>query len=205
MLIGEELGLYTALAGHRLSARSPRRRPGRRALHSRVAGESGRWRLRRIRRGQRHVLLERGTGAVLADPNGPVDLPGATRLSKTCSTFASVRWRISARRRHGMGRHHRCLFYGTERFFRGGYNADSSRRGCPHSTASSRSSRSAVGRRRRLWARREHNPYGEGISESQFVGIDYHGASIETARERAGKAGAQRELRAGRRHVLSRR
>ena len=60
----------------------------------------------------------------LADPNGPVDLPGAYSIVE--DTFHVLdRTLENFRSGNGMewGDHHKCLFSGTERFFRAGYHA----------------------------------------------------------------------------------
>jgi len=61
----------------------------------------------------------------LADPNGPVDLPGAYYLVEALF-HALGRTEENFRTGKGMewGEHHPCLFHGTERFFRAGYNAN---------------------------------------------------------------------------------
>ena len=63
--------------------------------------------------------------ACLADPNGPVDLPGAY---KVVQDLFEVRARAIENFRTGNGMewgdHDPCLFEGTERFFRAGYRAN---------------------------------------------------------------------------------
>src|ERR1700694_738958 len=78
------------------------------------------------------VVCEQNTGRYflneeqslcLADPNGPVDLPGAYEIVRD---LFHVRDQALANFRSGQGmewgKHHPCLFHGTERFFRPGYN-----------------------------------------------------------------------------------
>ena len=127
----------------------------------------------------------------LADPNGPVDLVGAYQIVQD---LFYVRERAVENFRSGdgmeWGEHHRCLFYGTERFFRGGYNANLVSSWLP--------ALDGVVEKLTAGGRAADVGCGHGAStilmaqafpNSQFVGIDYHGASIETARERAAKAG----------------
>src|ERR1700732_2618578 len=60
-----------------------------------------------------------------AAPNGPVDLPGAYNIVE--ATFHALgRTMDNFKSGKGMewGEHHPCLFSGTERFFRAGYNAN---------------------------------------------------------------------------------
>ena len=61
----------------------------------------------------------------MADPNGPVDVPGAYNIVE--ATFHALGRTIeNFKSGKGMewGEHHPCLFHGTERFFRAGYNAN---------------------------------------------------------------------------------
>ncbi|HZE14678.1 MAG TPA: class I SAM-dependent methyltransferase, partial [Mycobacterium sp.] len=124
-------------------------------------------------------------------PKGPVDLPGAYQIIQD---LFYVRERAVENFRSGdgmeWGEHHRCLFYGTERFFRGGYNANLVSSWLP--------ALDGVIDKLTVGGRAADVGCGHGAStilmaqafpNSQFVGIDYHGASIETARERAAKAG----------------
>ena len=127
----------------------------------------------------------------LADPNGPVDLVGAYQIVQD---LFYVRERAVENFRSGdgmeWGEHHRCLFYGTERFFRAGYNANLVSSWLP--------ALDGVVEKLTAGGRGADVGCGHGAStilmaqafpNSQFVGIDYHGPSIETARERAAKAG----------------
>ncbi len=88
------------------------------------------------------------------------------------------------------GEHHPCLFQGTERFFRAGYNANLLSSWLP----------ALDGAVEKLEAggRVADVGCGHGVTtilmaqafpKSEFVGIDYHDASIETAREHAAQAG----------------
>ena len=74
--------------------------------------------------GDKYYLNEEQS-ACLADPDGPVDLPGAYQIIR--DLFA-VRDRAVQNFRSGdgmeWGEHHPCLFDGTERFFRAGYHAN---------------------------------------------------------------------------------
>jgi SAM-dependent methyltransferase len=88
------------------------------------------------------------------------------------------------------GEHHPCLFHGTERFFRAGYNANLLTAWLP--------ALDGVVGKLTSGARAMDVGCGHGAStilmakafpNSQFVGVDYHGPSIETARARAAAAG----------------
>ena len=88
------------------------------------------------------------------------------------------------------GEHHPCLFHGTERFFRASYNANLLSSWLP--------ALDGVVDKLERGGRAADVGCGHGAStilmaqafpQSEFVGIDYHDASIATARQRAAEAG----------------
>jgi SAM-dependent methyltransferase len=88
------------------------------------------------------------------------------------------------------GEHHACLFHGTERFFRAGYNANLIGSWLP--------ALDGVVDKLKGGAKVADVGCGHGAStvlmaktypNSAFVGYDYHGESIRIARERAAAAG----------------
>ncbi|KAF1717358.1 class I SAM-dependent methyltransferase [Pseudoxanthomonas wuyuanensis] len=193
ILAGDRLGLYKALAqgpatSAELAARTgTHERYVREWLANQAAGgylsyepDSGRYR------------LEEEQALCLADPGGPVDLPGAYyiieavfhALDRTVDNFRSgegLEW----------GEHHPCLFHGTERFFRAGYNAHLLNEWLPalDGAAAKLSSGAKVadvgcghGASTVLMA--------QAYPQSQFVGYDYHPESIRIAGERARSVGA---------------
>jgi len=194
MLIGDRLGLYKALASGAATSAELARRTG---THERYVRE---WLNNQAAGGYVDYDAKSGTYSLneeqtlcLADPNGPVDLPGAYfiveavfhALDRTTDNFKSgngLEW----------GEHHPCLFRGTERFFRAGYNAnlltswlpaldgvvDTLKRGGKAADVGCGHGASTI-----LMAK--------AFPNSEFVGYDYHGASIDTARERAKAAGAE--------------
>ncbi|MDT5223803.1 MAG: hypothetical protein QOG19_1210 [Mycobacterium sp.] len=192
MLIGDELGLYTALAGHRLSAEELAQKTGTNARYIREwLGNQAAGGYVEYDAASDMYYLNEEQELCLANPNGPVDLPGAYQIIQD---LFYVRERAVENFRSGdgmeWGEHHRCLFYGTERFFRGGYNANLISSWLP--------ALDGVVEKLTAGGRGADVGCGHGAStillaqafpNSQFVGIDYHGASIETARERAAKAG----------------
>jgi SAM-dependent methyltransferase len=89
------------------------------------------------------------------------------------------------------GEHHKCLFHGTERFFRAGYNANLLGSWLP--------ALDGVTEKLGHDGRAADVGCGHGAStilmakaypNSEFAGYDYHPQSIETARQRAKDAGA---------------
>ncbi len=189
--IGDDLGFYKALAKEKLTPAELASRTGtaeryvREWLGNQAAGgyvdldaASGRY------------YLNDEQALCLADPNGPVDLPGAYLLVQD---FFHVRERATENFRTGKGMewgdHHKCLFHGTERFFRAGYNANLISSWLPaldgvvgklKSGASAADVGCGHGASTLLMARTYPN--------SEFVGYDYHGPSIEVAQKLAKEA-----------------
>jgi SAM-dependent methyltransferase len=188
MSIGDELGLYKALAkGPQTPAELARntatnQRYVREWLNCQAAGG--------------YITYDKSNGKYslseeqelcLANPNGPVDLPGA---SLVVQDFFHVRDRALENFRTGKGmewgEHHPCLFHGTERFFRAGYNANLVSSWIP--------ALDGVEAKLKDGARVADVGCGHGSStillakafpNSEFVGYDYHAPSIETATARA--------------------
>lgn len=190
--IGDELGLYRALATGPLSAAELAGRTGtneryiREWLANQAAGGYVDYHA-----GSGKYALNEEQALCLANPNGPVDLPGAYELVEALF-HAKDRARENFKTGNGMewGEHHPCLFHGCERFFRAGYNANL--------LASWLPALEGVTEKLSLGGRAADVGCGHGAStilmakaypRSQFIGIDYHDASIRTARERAKEAG----------------
>lgn len=193
MSIGDELGFYKELAKGALTPAELAKRTNtneryvREWLNNQAAGgyvaydaASGEYR------------LEEEQALCLADPGGPVDVPGAylvvqdlfhvrDRAMENFKTGKGMEW----------GEHHRCLFHGTERFFRAGYNANLLGSWLPALTGTVDKLKKG--------AKAADVGCGHGAStillakafpHSEFVGYDYHAPSIEIARERANEAHA---------------
>lgn len=191
MSIGDELGFYKALATERLTSAEL---AARTHTHERYVRE---WLSNQAAGGYveydpatSKFYLNTEQALCLADPAGPVDLPGAylvvqdlyhvrERALQNFRTGAGMEW----------GEHHRCLFHGTERFFRAGYHA--------HLVSEWLPALEGVVQKLQRGARAADIGCGHGAStvvlarqypNSQFIGYDYHGPSIETARQRAAEA-----------------
>lgn len=190
--IGDELGLYKALAKGPLTPAQLATNTGtneryiREWLANQAAGgyvdydgTSGKY------------SLNDEQSLCLADPHGPVDLPGAYLIVQD---LFHIKQRAVENFRSGQGmewgEHHPCLFHGTERFFRAGYNANLLTAWLP--------ALDGVVSKLTSGGRALDVGCGHGAStvlmaqafpKSQFVGVDYHAASIDTARARASAAG----------------
>ncbi|HEY2679000.1 MAG TPA: class I SAM-dependent methyltransferase [Steroidobacteraceae bacterium] len=192
VLLGDRLGLYKALAKGALSSAELAQRTGTNERYVREwlgnQGASG------------YVQYDAAAGkwsltpeqaACLADPNGPVDMPGAYNIVE--ATFHALgRTLDNFKTGKGMewGEHHACLFHGTERFFRAGYNANL--------IASWLPALDGVVDKLKRGARVADVGCGHGAStvlmaktypKSTFVGYDYHADSIRVAKERAAAEG----------------
>ena len=191
ILIGDELGLYRELAKGRLTPAELAQCTGtneryvREWLGNQAAGgyvdydaKSGSY------------FLNEEQALCLADPKGPVDLPGAYMLVQD---LFHVRARAVENFRTGRGmewgEHHPCLFHGTERFFRASYNANLLDSWLP--------ALDGVVEKLKRGGRGADVGCGHGAStilmakafpNSEFIGYDYHSPSIEVARDRAESA-----------------
>lgn len=192
MSIGDELGFYKALAASRLTSQELAVKTG---THERYVRE---WLANQVAGGyvdfdvsSGKYLLNPEQVLCLADPSGPVDLPGAYLVVQD---LYHVRERALQNFRTGegmeWGEHHRCLFHGTERFFRAGYNVHLIDEWLP--------ALHGITEKLERGGRAADVGCGHGAStillaknfpKSEFIGYDYHKASIETARKRAADAG----------------
>jgi SAM-dependent methyltransferase len=192
--IGDELGFYRELAkgplrSHELAERTgTHERYVREWLAAQAAGGYAEYDAATER-----YSLNAEQALCLADPNGPVDLPGAYAIVQD---LYHVRERALDNFRTGRGmewgEHHACLFHGTERFFRASYNANLITSWLP--------ALQGVTEKLERGATAADVGCGHGAStilmaksfpKSQFIGIDYHAASIDTARQRAREAGVR--------------
>lgn len=192
MLVGDRLGLYKALAK---DAATPAELAERTNTSERYVRE---WLANQAAGGYAEYDAASGRYSLspeqalcLADPAGPVDLPGAYNIVE--ATFHALdRTLENFRSGQGMewGEHHACLFKGTERFFRAGYNA--------HLLGEWLPALDGVVDKLKRGAKVADVGCGHGAStvlmaqaypQSEFVGYDYHPDSIRVAAERAAAAG----------------
>ena len=192
VIVGDRLGLYKALAE---APATPAQLAARTGTSERYVRE---WLNNQAAGG--YVQYDASSGMYsmndeqklcLADPNGPVDLAGAQfiiqavfhaldRTTENFQTGKGMEW----------GEHHQCLFHGTERFFRAGYNANLLTSWLP--------ALDGVVDKLKRGAKAADIGCGHGAStilmakaypQSTFIGYDYHAPSIDVARARATSAG----------------
>lgn len=192
MLVGDQLGFYKALSRQALT---PAELAAQTGTHERYVRE---WLGNQAAGGyvdydaaSGKYMLDEVQALCLADPAGPVDLPGAYQIVE--DTFHSLDRTIdNFRTGKGMewGEHHKCLFSGTERFFRAGYHA--------HLLGEWLPALDGVVDKLASGAKVADIGCGHGASttlmakafpRSGFFGFDYHAPSIEIARQRARDAG----------------
>jgi SAM-dependent methyltransferase len=191
MTIGDELGFYKELAKEALT---PEQLALKTNTNERYVRE---WLNNQAAGGYVHYDPAKGTynldeeqSLCLANPNGPVDLPGAYLIVQD---LFRVRDRALENFRTGKGmewgEHDRCLFHGTERFFRAGYNANLLGSWIP--------ALDGVEAKLKRGAKMADVGCGHGAStillakafpNSDFVGFDYHDESVAMARQRAKQA-----------------
>ena len=126
VLVGDRLGLYRELAKGPLTSTDLAERTGTNERYVREwLGNQGAGGYVQYDPHSNQWALSEEQALCLADPNGPVDMPGAYNIVE--ATFHALdRTLENFRSGRGMewGEHHVCLFHGTERFFRAAYNAN---------------------------------------------------------------------------------
>src|SRR6202051_137617 len=192
MLIGDRLGLYKELAKSPLTSLELAQRTDTNERYVREwLGNQGAGGYVQFYAQTSKWSLSPEQALCLADPKGPVDLPGAYNIVE--ATFHALgRTLENFRTGKGMewGEHHPCLFHGTERFFRAGYNANLITSWLP--------ALDGVVEKLKVGAMVADVGCGHGASavlmaktysNAEIIGYDYHADSIRTARERAAAAG----------------
>jgi SAM-dependent methyltransferase len=192
VVIGDRLGLYRALAD----------RPQSPAELAASTGTAPRY-VEEWLRGQAaggYVEYDAGSGTysmteeqafALTNPDGPVFMPGAFQLALgTLKSEPEITEAFRSGDGVGWHQHDGDVFAGCERFFRPGYSAGLVAAWLP--------ALDGVEDKLAAGARVADVGCGYGAStvlmaqsypNSTFIGSDYHDASIDTARKRAGEAG----------------
>jgi SAM-dependent methyltransferase len=193
MLVGDRLGLYRELARGALTSAELAKRTGTNERYVREwLGNQGAGGYVQFDPASDSWSMTEEQALCLTDPNGPVDMCGAYNIVE--ATFHALDQTIdNFKSGSGMewGEHHPCLFEGTERFFRAGYNTSLIGSWLP--------ALDGVVDKLARGARVGDVGCGHGAStilmaltypESEFIGYDYHAESIDVAREKAAAAGA---------------
>jgi len=196
VLIGEELGLYRAMADSQpVSAEALAKRT---ECHPRLVRE---WLCAQAASGYVEIVehgfrLPPEQALALAVEDSPVFVAGGAQV--LASMFLDKDKVIAAMRGNGAlswGDHHQCLFSGTERFFRPGYRA--------HLVSSWLPAMDGVVPRLEQGATVADVGCGHGAStmvmaeafpKSSFIGFDFHAPSIQTAERRAREAGVSERV-----------
>ena len=191
--IGDELGLYKALASTPMTSAELARSTdtSERYVREWLGNQAAGGYVEYDPASDRYFLNEE-QALCLANPNGPVDVPGAYGVIEAVF-HAKQRTLGNFRSGGGMewGEHHPCLFHGTERFFRAGYNA--------HLLGEWLPALDGAVAKLEAGAKLADVGCGHGASTilmakafpgTEFVGYDYPAPSIDIARRKAAEAGA---------------
>jgi SAM-dependent methyltransferase len=191
VVLGEELGLYRAMADGR--PLTPEELASRTGCHARLVREwlSGQAASGYVEHEAGRFRLPEEQAMALAHEDSPVYVAGGATV--VSSMFLDKDKLVAAMRGDGAlswADHHPCLFSGTERFFRPGYQANLVSAWLP--------ALDGVVQRLEAGAKVADIGCGHGAStivmarafpKSRFHGFDFHGPSIEQARQRAVDAG----------------
>ena len=187
IILGEELGLYRAMADGKPVA--PGDLAGRTGCNARLVREwlSAQAAAGYVEVSDGHFRLPEEQAMALADEDSPVFIAGGAVVLR--SMFLDMEKMKKAMLGDGglaWGDHHECMFRGTERFFRPGYRA--------HLVAEWIPALEGVAAKLEKGAKVADVGCGHGAStvvmaqaypKSKFFGFDYHAPSIKTALERA--------------------
>jgi SAM-dependent methyltransferase len=199
ILVGDKLGIYKAMAG--AGPMSSEEIAAKTKTHERYVRE---WLAAQSAGGfitydsfTKKYTLPPEQALALADENSPVFLPGFFEIVSACiKDEPKVTEAFRTGKGLGWHEHDHCLFAGTERFFRPNYRA--------HLIGEWIPALGDVDSRLKAGAKVADVGCGLGTStilmaqaypKSTFVGFDYHPASIEMARNAAGKAGLSERVK----------
>jgi SAM-dependent methyltransferase len=200
VVLGEELGLYRAMADGR--PLTPEELASRTGCHARLVREwlSGQAASGYVEHEAGRFRLPEEQAMALAHEDSPVYVAGGATV--VSSMFLDKDKLVAAMRGDGAlswADHHPCLFSGTERFFRPGYQANLVSTWLP--------ALDGVVQRLEAGAKVADIGCGHGAAtilmaqafpKSRFHGFDFHGPSIEQARQRAVEAGVGERVEFGR-------
>jgi 2-polyprenyl-3-methyl-5-hydroxy-6-metoxy-1,4-benzoquinol methylase len=199
VVIGDRLGLYRAMAdGQPVTPAelAKRTETTERSVREWLAAQAAAGYLEYDAATGRYTLPPEH-GLALVDENSPAFVAGAFQ-AMTAAMRAEPKVREAFRSGCGLGWHEHDpeLFHGVERFFRPGYNANLVNAWIP--------ALDGVQAQLERGARVADIGCGHGAStiilakafpRSNFVGFDYHGPSIESARQRAAESGVADRVR----------
>jgi 2-polyprenyl-3-methyl-5-hydroxy-6-metoxy-1,4-benzoquinol methylase len=198
IVVGDQLGLYKALAEGPHTAESLARKTGTDTRYMRewLSTQAASGYVQYDAATQEFNLSEEQAMA-LADETSPAFIPGAFQVA--VAQFKAIP-KIAEAFKTGKGlgwhEHDVALFHGTERFFRPGYAANLVSSWIP--------ALDGVEKKLRSGARVADVGCGHGAStiimaqaypEAEITGFDYHEPSIQRAREAAEKAGIEKRVR----------
>ena len=191
-VIGEQLGLYKALAAGPLSSEELAARTGtfERYVREWLSAQAAGGYVQYDPATKKFSLTEEQAFA-LATEGSPAYIPGAFEVATSAlRAVPQIVERFKSGAGLGWHEHHHGLFHGTEKFFRPGYAAHLVQEWIP--------ALDGVQHKLERGARVADVGCGHGAStiilaqafpKSTFVGFDYHAPSIDTAREQADRAG----------------
>jgi SAM-dependent methyltransferase len=193
VLIGDKLGLYKAMAhaGPMTSAELAKKTgTGERYIREWLANQAAGGYVTYDPAAGKYTLPEEQAFA-LADEGSPAFIQGAFQvIASLWHDEPKITERFKSGEGLDWGEHDRCLFEGTERFFRPNYAGNLITNWIP--------ALDGVEEKLRKGIKAADIGCGHGSStilmaqaypRSEFIGIDYHEPSIQAARQRAAKAG----------------
>jgi SAM-dependent methyltransferase len=198
IVVGDQLGLYKALAEGPHTAESLARKTGTdpRYMREWLSAQAASGYVQYDAATQEFSLTEEQAMA-LADETSPAFIPGAFQVAVAqFKAIPKIADALKTGKGLGWHEHDVALFQGTERFFRPGYAANLVSNWIP--------ALDGVEKKLRSGARVADVGCGHGAStiimaqsypEAEIIGFDYHEASIQRARAAAEQAGVAKRAR----------